>query len=127
VSAGCAGPRRAAVAVMIAAATMGCAGDGVIDLLPGEAPPAASSASIASCSAAPPPKPPAPAPVMMPAKPAPAPDPPCDGAPCPKPAMPSCIPDADVEAIVVHHARADAFDVTGLTAGATRGSSAKCT
>ena len=95
-SPGRAGPR--AVAVMIAAATMGCAGDGVIDLLPGEAPPAASSAPIASCSPAPPPKPAAPAPAMMPGKPGPALDPPCDGAPCPKPAMPSCIPDADVEA-----------------------------
>jgi hypothetical protein len=109
VSAGRAAPRLA-VAVIIAAVTVGCAGDGVIDLLPGEAPPAASSAPIASCSPVPPPMPAAPAPAMMPGKPGPAPEPPCDGAPCPKPAMPSCIPDAAVEAIVAQRAGADAFD-----------------
>jgi hypothetical protein len=86
------------LAAMMAVVSLGCGGDGEIDLLPEPARAAATDAPAASCSSPAAPKPAAPAapaPPTMPGKPAPHAAQACDdGGPCPKPTMPVCGTDA---------------------------------
>jgi hypothetical protein len=94
-----------ALALLFAVVVVGCAGDGVIDLLPAGA--MASASASVKCPPAPRPRPSASAsasttapeamtppasPAMMPGKPMPPADA-CEGGPCP-PMMPDCVSDA---------------------------------